>query len=267
MAEEYRDLPIEESLKKYATHDLFSLAIHLARYRVAAQFVQRGTQAIDFGCGPGFGTALLAEAGAAVTGVDHYQEVIQHARETYADLHFETGDVLHWDQPPQSLDLITAFELIEHLDRPEDFLRQCATWLRPGGRLVLSTPNKLVHLLLRIQWPYHVREYGYSELRELLAACFPDAGIEILGQNPHMMRHYHRQLGRFRPYDTTLRKIIRRLVPPLIIRSARKLKRDRPTVMQPDDPILRDATEISAANVDVCDTFIVVVTTDAASPR
>src|SRR5690606_24625687 len=43
--------------------------------------------------------------------------------------------------PSESFDVILAGELIEHLETPYEFLRDCLALLRPGGKLVLSTPN------------------------------------------------------------------------------------------------------------------------------
>ncbi|MFQ5429234.1 MAG: class I SAM-dependent methyltransferase [Phycisphaerae bacterium] len=56
---------------------------------------------------------------------------------------FKRGDVMDLPRPfgPASFDAIHAGELIEHLERPVEFLRGCLECLRPGGIMVLSTPN------------------------------------------------------------------------------------------------------------------------------
>lgn len=55
----------------------------------------------------------------------------------------ETGDVQALPEPfePDSFDAIIAGELLEHLDHPMEFLRRCLKTLKPGGSLILSTPN------------------------------------------------------------------------------------------------------------------------------
>lgn len=261
MARAYRDIGLEKALAMYATHDPFSEAIHLARYRFAGQFAGPGVQVYDFGCGPGFGVRHFAELGAQATGIDHFAEAIAHARARHPlpGARFVAADCLEFDAPRESADLITAFELVEHLEAPERFLARCRAWLRPGGRLVLSTPNRLVHALMGIVWEYHVREYGYSELDALLRQVFPDGEIEILGQNPEMIVHFRAQAGRFKPHATPLRRVAARVVPCPVIRALRKAFPRRPAPLNADDPIVREALEISARNVDLCDTFIAAV--------
>ncbi len=83
----------------------------------------------------------------------------------YAD--FQTGDVMNLPQPfePGSFDAVVAGEILEHLERPVDFLRGCLALLESGGLLVLSTPNpnspieRLLTLNLSRQWFYDGGHY------------------------------------------------------------------------------------------------------------
>jgi len=87
---------------------------------------------------------------------------------------------------PESFDLIVAGELIEHLIDQESFLRECYRLLRPGGRLVLTTPNlsfsinRLLILFGRepmfVSAPYHLHFHTRSSLTRLVK----EAGLEIL---------------------------------------------------------------------------------------
>ena len=79
-------------------------AQHLARYRFAAQFA-RGRRVLDAACGEGYGTAILAAAGArAAVGVDIDQPTVDHARAKYG-LDFERADVAELPFEDGSFDL------------------------------------------------------------------------------------------------------------------------------------------------------------------
>lgn len=150
-------------------------AEHLVRYLWAAG-VAAGQEVLDAGCGTGYGCALLAERGGAARclGVDISEDAVAGARATYgADerLEFAVGDVTALDAPDASVDLITCFETIEHVsgEAQRKLLAESARVLRPGGMLLLSSPN-------REQYPpgnpHHLRELTADELRALLSEVF-----------------------------------------------------------------------------------------------
>ena len=101
----------------------------------------QGTTLMDIGCGNGALTASLAKRGAAVTGLDLSESGIALARAAHPDVRFEVGSVyddLH--ARFGAFDRVVALEVIEHLFDPRTFLRRAFEALKPGGRLVLSTP-------------------------------------------------------------------------------------------------------------------------------
>jgi len=262
MAREYKDLPLDEVMRRYASrdHDPFMFEVHLARYRFAATYLTPDSQVLDIGCAYGFGAELLAGIARDVTGIDTQAEAVACAREHHAapNLSYEVRDALDYGCAPESLDVITAFEVIEHLEDPGQLIARCVTWLKPGGRLILSTPNKLVHLLMGVEWEFHEREYGFSELRGLLRGYFEEEDIEILGQNAHMIQHFRGKRGRFTPYATPLRKFVWATVPQPAIRTLRKVFPKKPATAAADDPTLGEAVAIGPHNVDLADTFIAV---------
>jgi SAM-dependent methyltransferase len=98
---------------------------------------------VDLGSGRGEWLALLGAAGVAARGVDANPAFVAAGRARGLDM--ELGDALGYLQalPPDSLDMVTAFHVIEHLDTEDllALLEAANGALRPGGCLLLETPN------------------------------------------------------------------------------------------------------------------------------
>jgi SAM-dependent methyltransferase len=141
---------------------------HTERYRFAARFVP-GLDVLDIACGEGYGSAALLKAGAkSVVGVDIAPEAVAHAKRRY-QVDARVGSALAIPLEDGSVDLVVSFETIEHLEKPEQFLRECARVLRPGGRILLSTPNASTS---EHGNPFHLSEMTVAELTQLMANWF-----------------------------------------------------------------------------------------------
>lgn len=153
---------------------------HLARYRFAARFVKPGAQVLDAGCGSGYGSAELAKTGASVTGADISAEAVAMARERYAGIRFVEAPCEALPLDAASFDLVTAFEVIEHLERWQELLREAGRVLKADGVLLVSTPNRDYYAESRGTAgpnPFHVHEFDYPEFRDALGAVFPHVRI------------------------------------------------------------------------------------------
>jgi 2-polyprenyl-3-methyl-5-hydroxy-6-metoxy-1,4-benzoquinol methylase len=154
-------------------------AEHVARYEWAASLAP-GRRVLDAGCGTGYGAAILAEGGADhVLGVDLAAAVVDaaRARET-ARLGFDHADIARLPHADASFDLVTCFEVIEHVPEPSAVLGELARVLAPGGVLAISSPNANRYPPGN---PHHVREFTTSEFRALLAEAFPV--VRLLAQH------------------------------------------------------------------------------------
>ena len=150
---------------------------HWHRYAFARALAP-GRRVLDAACGEGYGSALMARAGADVLGVDIGSEAVQHARTRYAGipgLRFEQADATALDAlADASFDLVLSFETLEHVHEQQRLLDGFARLLAPGGVLLLSTPDKRAYTDLTGQVnPHHVRELYRDEFEALLAARFP----------------------------------------------------------------------------------------------
>jgi 2-polyprenyl-6-hydroxyphenyl methylase/3-demethylubiquinone-9 3-methyltransferase len=157
-----------------------------------------GTQWLDAGCGTGTLTRCLAERGCFVTGLDAAPQMIEMARGRTKDhpqreqMRFEVagresaGTIERLPNAPASLDGILCSSVLEYMPDAEQLVDEFARVLKPGGRLLISVPNKqsvvrraqvgFYHLGRGLGRPwlsfieYSCNEYSASEFDALLAA-------------------------------------------------------------------------------------------------
>ena len=123
-------------------------ALNPARLGYVAQRTPlQGARVLDVGCGAGLLSEALAREGAQVTALDLAPELVKVARlhglesGVKVDYRLQSVESLAEEMPGQ-FDAITCMEMLEHVPDPGSIIRACATLLRPGGRLFLSTLNR-----------------------------------------------------------------------------------------------------------------------------
>ncbi|MES0444978.1 MAG: methyltransferase domain-containing protein [Desulfobacterales bacterium] len=145
---------------------------HVARYEFAADRL-KDKQVLDCACGVGYGSKILAEAGARVKAVDIDQEAIDYAKEHYAH-----GNVVHVVAdasvigPFNGYDAVVSFETIEHLEDPLPALKR---YSKIASLLIASVPNESVFPYSE-NILYHHRHYTAEQFENLLNR----AGYEVL---------------------------------------------------------------------------------------
>ncbi|MCX6786182.1 MAG: bifunctional glycosyltransferase/class I SAM-dependent methyltransferase [Candidatus Komeilibacteria bacterium] len=163
---------------------------HLERYKFASKYVKDKT-VLDIACGSGYGSNLLASSGAReVLGVDILSRLIEYNQATYRwpNLQFQTGDISSFSNGKQ-YDVITCFETIEHIDNYLQALLNLKKLLKPGGLLIISSPNLLIYRQkemlygLKTVSAFHKHEFMILELKDLLIKTgFTVNNSEIYGQ-------------------------------------------------------------------------------------
>jgi ubiquinone/menaquinone biosynthesis C-methylase UbiE len=147
---------------------------HLHRYGVALDFC-RGRRVLDIASGEGYGSNLLAGVAEGVTGVDISEEAVAHARAKYRrpNLEYLRGSADDIPLAAAAVDTVVSFETIEHHDRHAEMMAEFRRVLRPGGVLVISSPDKL-HCsdLTGMNNPFHVKELYREEFHALVRDHF-----------------------------------------------------------------------------------------------
>jgi len=158
-------------------------AEHVARYAFAARFASH-KKVLDLGCGTGYGTAQLAQTASSAMGVDLAPEAIDYAASHYPSAQFLQCSAAAVPVPQASFDLVTAFEVIEHLPDWRPLLAEARRLLLPAGLLIVSTPNQRYYAETRAKAgpnPFHSHEFEYAEFRNALGEFFPH--VQILFQD------------------------------------------------------------------------------------
>ena len=153
---------------------------HLHRYAICRERAA-GQRVLDVACGAGYGTSILAEVASEAVGVDIDAAVIRRASSKYKrdNLRYVAADCTDMPFADASFDVVVANEMIEHIEDQDGFLKEAKRVLTPGGRLLVSTPNKPIYNRYKSPNPFHVAEMTIAEFGQLLKRHF--AHVHLTG--------------------------------------------------------------------------------------
>lgn len=158
---------------------------HWHRYLYSTLFC-KDKVVLDVACGEGYGSYLLSKYSKKVVGIDIDYDVINFASREYINnnLEFIVGNVNNLPIKGKCLfDLIVSFEAIEHIDEKNQIklLTEVKRLLKPGGVLIISTPNKSLYTdVLKNKNKFHVKEFYLNEFNDFLKKYFQN--VKIMGQ-------------------------------------------------------------------------------------
>ncbi len=128
---------------------------------------------LDVGCGNGWLLIRMKSLGWNAEGVDFDEETVKIARKN--GLKVKLGSLQEQHYPDDFFDAITAVHLVEHLSEPLKFVEECKRILKPGGKLILITPNSrsFLHAVFKVDWrglepPRHLQVFTPSSLEKLV---------------------------------------------------------------------------------------------------
>lgn len=141
---------------------------------------QPGARLLEIGCGSGAMLRRMQDRGWQVEGVDFDPQAVAQAKGL--GLQVRMGDTLKMSLPAATYDAVVMSHVIEHVPDARALLSECTRLLRPGGRIVIVTPNvkAISHWLFGRHWrglepPRHLQLFAGAPLRRLCQ----DAGLEI----------------------------------------------------------------------------------------
>jgi len=155
---------------------------HILRYFFACQYTKNKI-VLDAGCGAGYGSYLISKYGQSklVEAIDISKETIKYAKSQYSEpnINFHTDNILVLKTiKDKTIDVVTNFEVIEHIKEQDIFLKQIKRVLKNDGVLIISTPNILNHPKGN---KYHLKELKPNNFNILLKKYFKK--VSILSQN------------------------------------------------------------------------------------
>ena len=173
-------------------------AEHISRYAFASRFAP-GARVLDLGCGAGYGTAELAARARFAIGIDLAPEAIAHAKTAYpsANVSFVPASATGLPFRDRSFELVTAFEVIEHLTDWRTLLSEARRLLHADGVFLVSTPNKEYYTASRGSAgpnPFHTHEFEFDEFRAVLAEFFPHCTV-LLQNHVEAFAFYQHGVG------------------------------------------------------------------------
>ena len=180
------------------------------------RFARPPGRLLDVGCGGGWFLSAASRQGWAAEGVDLDLAVLTVARQEGHRVEWATYDEVEY--APATFDVVTMFNVIEHMPNPIAALRKTREILRPGGLLVVETPTndflpvRLVDLVYKasqgritapVRYVYNDSGWGhaYRYARRTLEMALIRSGFDLLelrpADNPTLRLHLHeRNYGR-----------------------------------------------------------------------
>ena len=151
-------------------------------YHKTSELVQG--RVLEIGTGMGYGVEIVAPSAEEFITIDkskaYEAEFPQNAKfeqMTAPPLKFES----------ESFDYVISVQVIEHIKRDKEFVKEVARVLKKGGSFIVSTPNAPMSLTRN---PWHIREYEAQELSDLLSAEFQSVEMYGVNGNEKIMAYY-----------------------------------------------------------------------------
>lgn len=178
-----------------------------------------GKKALDIGCGGGLFLSKLKAEGADVTGIELSDTRAHYAKTKHGfEVIKRTIEDDHWKAFYGSYDIVTLWDVIEHVNYPLATLQTAAKMLKPGGLLLIDTPcrdafyhrfGELTYKISGGKFPtflntmYSAKPFGHKQILSLteMRGLYEAAGLEVVE-----LKRFHELSF---PYGFYLKKLVR----------------------------------------------------------
>ena len=139
---------------------------------------------LEIGTGMGYGIEIIAPSATSYTTID---KSCAYDASLPDNTRFQQMEVPPIGFADESFDYVISFQVIEHIKRDKEFVKEVSRVLRKGGKFIVSTPNAPMSLTRN---PWHIREYTEQQLRDLLVTDFSSIEAYGVNGNEKIMQYY-----------------------------------------------------------------------------
>ena len=185
-----------ERVSRTDASDNYVFQRSILAYHYAAGLVSGDV--LEIGTGMGYGIDVIAPSATSYTTID---KSCAYDASLPDNTRFQQMEVPPIGFADESFDYVISFQVIEHIKRDKNFVKEVSRVLRKGGKFIVSTPNAPMSLTRN---PWHIREYTEQQLRDLLAADFSSIEAYGVNGNEKIMQYYEqnrRSVERIMRYD------------------------------------------------------------------
>ncbi|MBQ2019139.1 MAG: class I SAM-dependent methyltransferase [Alistipes sp.] len=171
-----------ERVSRTDASDNYVFQRSILAYHYAAGLVSGDV--LEIGTGMGYGIDVIAPSATSYTTID---KSCAYDASLPDNTRFQQMEVPPIGFADESFDYVISFQVIEHIKRDKDFVKEVSRVLRKGGKFIVSTPNAPMSLTRN---PWHIREYTEQQLRDLLSADFSSIETYGVNGNDKIMQYY-----------------------------------------------------------------------------
>lgn len=186
-----------ERINNLCQIDSYVFQRHVFAYKESIKYLKG--LVIELGCGTGYGLKILAPYCDWIAGVDKFVPDSKRINSKCAFFKSHLPQLTNIGN--DSFDTIICFQVIEHIEADATLINEIYRILKPGGRAVLTTPNRLMSLTRN---PHHIREYTPGTMEKLVAANFEKYDIKGVYGNSLVMQYFEANkmnVQNFRRFD------------------------------------------------------------------
>jgi 2-polyprenyl-3-methyl-5-hydroxy-6-metoxy-1,4-benzoquinol methylase len=177
--------PKDRGYADYVGAQSLYLRTYEKRFRLVRRFAPEPGRALDVGCAAGFFLKVMSDRGWQVAGVELSPEIARHAHEVYGLDAIHTGVLETAPFDPASFDLVTCWDVVEHVPDPVGLLRKVSSLLKPGGHVIIETQNveSWFAKLLGPKWQHYKHlEHLYHFSPRTIRLLLEKAALELCHQ-------------------------------------------------------------------------------------